>query len=79
MATRKQNERRYENWQELPDGGRRYWHDLSDNKGGWARYVKIVDANEVTLSIVQEVYNAKGQLIAIHEKYPIDRGHEWLS
>jgi hypothetical protein len=78
VATREQNERRFEYWGDLPDGGRRYWHDIPDHKGGWSRYIKIVDANEQTLSFVQQVYDAQGRLVAIHEKYPVDRGHKRL-
>ncbi len=78
MATRRHNERTFPNWQDLPVGGRRYWKDYPDEKGGWARYNKSVSANEVTLAVVQEIYDHSGKLIAIHEKYPIDKGHHRL-
>lgn len=78
MATRKQNERAFTDWEDLPDGGRRYWKDYPDNKGGWARYVKIVDQDEVTLAVVQEIYDHSGRLVAVHEKYPMDKGHQRL-
>ena len=43
---------------------------------GWrVRYVKDVDSNEVTLRFYQEVYDAKGDLIEVHHKYPVDLGH----
>ena len=76
MATREQNERRFKNWENLPDGGRRYWYDVLGRQGYWARYVKIVDANETTLRFYQEIYNAEGKLVSIHEKFPEDRGHQ---
>jgi hypothetical protein len=76
MATRKENERKFRHWGELPDGGRRYWRDVLGRRTGMARYVKIVDAEENTLSFVQEVYNDAGVLIAIHRKYPKDTGHQ---
>ena len=43
--------------------------------GGKARYVKIVDFNEVTVSFRQEIFNENGILVEIHEKYPFDNGH----
>lgn len=78
MAGRKQNERRFGHWVDLPDGGRRYWRYVSGQESGYARYVKVVDANEVTLTIVQEIYNDDSKLVAVHQKYPEDTGHQWL-
>jgi hypothetical protein len=44
---------------------------------GWkAKYVKVVDPDEVTLSFKQEIYDETGILVEIHEKFPIDKGHE---
>jgi hypothetical protein len=40
--------------------------------------IKVVDANEVTLQVAQEIYNDEGVLIERHQKYPIDTGHEKL-
>ena len=46
---------------------------------GWkAVYVKVVDEKENTLEFYQEIYNADNQLVEIHEKYPIDKGHKKL-
>jgi hypothetical protein len=43
---------------------------------GWkARYVKEVDLMEETTRFYQEIYNGKGELVEIHEKFPIDKGH----
>jgi hypothetical protein len=78
MATRKQNQRKFPNWQELENGGRRYWYDVLRDDGFVIRYVKIVDADEVTTGIIQELYDAFGKLVSIHEKYPIDRGHRYV-
>jgi hypothetical protein len=75
MATRIENERRFPNWEELANGGRRYWIDVDGHLGWRARYVKIVDANEKTSSFFQEIYNESGDLIEIHEKFPKDKGH----
>ena len=75
MANREQNERRFANWEDLPNGGRRYWIDIPGRERGLCRYVKVVDAGEVTRWFVQEIYNAQGVLIEVHEKYPVDLGH----
>lgn len=73
---RKQNERKFSSWQDLPDGGRRYWYEVMGHSGWVARYVKEVDAEEVTLKFHQEIYNEQGELVEIHEKYPVDTGHQ---
>jgi hypothetical protein len=79
MTKRQQNERAYPNWEELPDGGRRYWRERPGGDFGYCRYVKIVDADEGTVSFVQEIYDDDGRLIEVHQKYPIDTGHQFLS
>jgi hypothetical protein len=76
MATRRQNEKDFENWEDLPDGGRRYWFDRKGKIWGFQRIVKIVDANENTLYIIQEIYNDDGELYQRHQKYPVDTGHQ---
>ncbi|HBT47680.1 MAG TPA: hypothetical protein DEA73_07380 [Peptococcaceae bacterium] len=76
QARRRQNEKKFGNWEELLDGGRRYWYEVSGRIGWKARYIKEVDNNENTLRFYQEIYNSEGKLIEIHEKYPIDRGHQ---
>jgi len=75
MSTRSQNERKFENWDELPGGGRRYWLDVAGRLGWRARYLKEVDASETTVRFWQEVYDDQGRLVEIHEKYPVDKGH----
>ena len=79
MATRAQNEQRFTDWLDLPDGGRRYWVDVRGRTRGLARYVKIVDASETTLLFIQEIYNDQGRLVEIHQKYPVDLGHRQVS
>jgi hypothetical protein len=74
-AKRRRNERVFENWEELPDGGRRYWYEVTGRLVWKARYVKEVDADENTLRFRQEIYNERGELVEIHEKYPVDTGH----
>ena len=76
MSTRAQNERKFGGWEDLPDGGRRYWIDVAGRQGWRARYLKEVDVNEVTLRFWQEIFDEQGRLVEIHEKYPMDKGHQ---
>ncbi len=69
------NERRFGSWKELPNGGRRHWYDAPGRYGWTARYVKEVDAMERTVRFRQEIYDANKQLVEIHERYPVDKGH----
>jgi len=78
LATRRENEKRFKQWEALPGGGRHYWVSRAGAISGFQRMVKIVDANEVTLSLIQEIYDDDGNLIARHQKYPVDTGHEIL-
>jgi len=43
--------------------------------GYWARYIKMVDRHETTITFLQEIYDGDGRLVAVHEKFPEDRGH----
>ena len=72
---RKENEKKYSNFEELTDGSRMYWFEIEGRMGWKARYIKIVDASELTVSFRQEIFNENGILVEIHEKYPIDNGH----
>jgi hypothetical protein len=60
----------------LPNGGRRYWFEVAGRRGWRARYVKEVDADEKTVRFWQEIYDDQGKLVEIHEKYPVDKGHQ---
>jgi hypothetical protein len=75
LSTREQNEHKFDEWEDLPDGGRRYWMDIPGRNGRNARYLKAVDSNETTLRFWQEIYSAAGVLVEVHVKYPIDEGH----
>ena len=75
MNTRRQNERKFGEWENLPDGCRRYWYDVKGRHGERARYVKEVDSEEKTVRFYQEIYNNNGKLVEIHLKYPVDEGH----
>jgi hypothetical protein len=76
MSTRQQNERKFGWWETLPGGGRRYRLEVAGRLGWVARYLKEVDANEITVRFWQEIYDAAGKLVKTHEKIPVDRGHQ---
>ena len=76
MASRRQNEKTFGQWQELPDGGRLYLKDISGRSGGSARYYKQVDASEKTVRFWQEIFDRDGRQVARHEKFPFDSGHQ---
>lgn len=75
MSTKEQNEKKFPNWRGLPSGGRQYWLDVVGRSGWRARYVKEVDAHEVTVRFHKEIYDENGQLVEVHDKYPVDLGH----
>jgi len=76
MSRRVQNEKKFAHWEDLPGGGRRYWLDVVGRLGWRARYLKEVDARETTLRFWQEIYDDQGNFVEIHEKYPVDNGHQ---
>jgi len=76
VAPRRQNEKRFGNWEDLPGGGRQYWSDRLGAVSGFQRMIKVVDADEVTLQVIQEIYNEEGVLVERHQKYPVDTGHQ---
>jgi hypothetical protein len=75
MSTRAHNERKFDSWEQLPDGGRRYRLEIRGRLGWLARYFKDVDADEVTLRFWQEIYDDQMQLVEVHQKFPVDTGH----
>lgn len=76
MSTRVRNERKFGRWDELPGGGRRYWLEVPGKSGWRARYFKEVDADETTRRFWQEVYDESGRQVEVHEKFPVDKGHQ---
>jgi hypothetical protein len=76
MGLKGQNEKRFGQWVVLPDGGRRYWRDIFGHTGGRARYCKVVGPMEDTRRFWQEIYDVGGNLVQIHEKFPVDKGHQ---
>lgn len=78
MSTRSQNEKKFGQWEEVADGGRRYRLEVAERLGWLARYLKEVDANEMTVRFWQEIYDEAGKLVETHEKFPVDKGHQKL-
>jgi hypothetical protein len=54
---RRQNERKFGSWEELPGGGRRYQYQIKGRYSWRAVYIKEVDSSEVTVRFLQEIYN----------------------
>jgi hypothetical protein len=76
MSTRAQNDRKFGHWEELAGGGRRYRLEVIGRLGWRARYLKEVDGQETTLRFWQEIYNDAGRIVEMHEKFPVDKGHQ---
>lgn len=77
-AKRRQNEKQFKNWEPTETGGRKYWLEVVGRFGWSAHYVKEVDSKEETLTFRQEIFDENGVLCEIHEKYPVDKGHQKL-
>jgi hypothetical protein len=74
-SKRRLNEKKYETWTEIKTG--RIYRKSITGKFGWkAEYVKTVNKQEETILFIQNIYNEKGKLVEIHEKFPIDKGHK---
>ena len=72
---RKENEKKFGKWIES-DNKRTYFFEVKGRNGWKARYVKETDNNEKTLRFYQEIYNSENELVEIHEKFPVDKGHQ---
>jgi len=72
---RLENENKFPVWEDTPDG-RKYFLTVKGRHGWTARYVKEVDHDETTVRFYQEIYDGKGRLVEIHNKYPVDEGHK---
>jgi hypothetical protein len=75
MGSQPQNEKKYRSWTILPNGGRRYRFEVQGRSGWKAVYLKEVNSTETTERFWQEVYDDKGTLVEIHDKFPVDKGH----
>ena len=78
MASRSANEKKYKQWNDKAEGGRIYTRKVNGQQGWYALYIKETDVTENTLSLRQEIYNEKNELVEIHHKYPVDKGHQKL-
>jgi hypothetical protein len=78
LASRAQNERKFKHWEDLPNGGRRYFRDFAGRAGGRARYIKEVDVDEKTTRFAQEIFDSSGRLVTVHEKFAVDLGHKQM-
>lgn len=63
---------------EKENGGRIYSFEILGKLGWKAIYLKEVNNEEITTRFWQEIYDDKGVLRKIHEKYPVDKGHQKL-
>jgi hypothetical protein len=80
---RKQNERIWPHWQDLPESRRRYWLRREGFVWGHQVLFKEVVFNpetqlEQTTRMWQEIYDDHGELVESHQKYPTDTGHRKL-
>lgn len=72
------NEREFDTWIGKEDGGRIYSFEVAGKLGWKAKYLKEVNGQEVTIKFWQEIYDQNNILKEIHEKYPVDKGHQKL-
>jgi len=73
------NERKFSHWEELSDGGRKYWSEITGKLGFKARYVKETNIKEETVRFYQEIYDTHDDLVEVHEKFPVNLGHRRLA
>ncbi|MCA9744058.1 MAG: hypothetical protein H6695_06590 [Deferribacteres bacterium] len=73
MNTRELNEKKFVNWDELSNGGRQYWYEVSGRRGWKARYVKEVDGSEKPVRYYQKIYDEQNKLIESHVRFPSRR------
>lgn len=78
VSSRNANERKFKQWKELEGGGRLYSREVKGKQGWKARYFKEVDGEEETVRFWQEIYNERNELTELHEKFPVDTGHQKL-
>ena len=78
MASRALIERQFILGRVTPMAGLAKCLEFAGRAGGRALYIKEVDANENTTRFVQEIYDATGLLVAVHQKFPVDSGHKQL-
>ena len=75
-AKRRDNEKEFDSWIELGNGGRIYSFIILGKHGWTAKYLKEVDSTEKTTRFWQEIYDENNVLKEIHQKYPVDTRHQ---
>ncbi len=75
---RAKNEREFDTWIQTEDGGRIYSFVVAGKLGWKAKYLKEVNGEEITIKFWQKIYDQNNILKEIHEKYPVDKGHQKL-
>ena len=75
---RTKNEKEFDIWMQKEDGGRIYSFEVAGKLGWKAKYLKEVNKEEITTRFWQEIYDQNNILKEIHEKYPLDKGHQKL-
>jgi hypothetical protein len=78
VSNRRQNEQKFDSWDDTLGGGRVYRLKIAGKFGWSAVYLKEVDPFEKTMRFWQEIYDEKNVLREIHEKFPVDFGHQKL-
>ncbi len=78
MSTRQHNEKKFRAWENVAGGGRLCRLDAMGRQGWRACYLKLVDPSEKTLRFWQEIFDEAGTLVEVHEKFPVDKGHQKL-
>jgi hypothetical protein len=79
IVKRRRNEREFGSRVEQSGGGRRYWYEVQGRHGWKAQCIKATDTEENTVRFYQEIYDSHGVLVEIHQKYPIDTGHQRIT
>lgn len=79
IQKRLSNEKTFDTWTEKEDGGRIYSFEIAGRYGWRAKYIKETNATETTIRFWQEIYDDQGVLREIHEKYPVDKGHQKIN
>ncbi|TNF29673.1 MAG: hypothetical protein EP314_02405 [Bacteroidetes bacterium] len=78
MSARNVNERKFDEWETTADNGRLYKRKVEGRHGWHAIYYKETDSEENTIRFWQEIFDTSGELMEIHEKFPVDKGHKKL-
>lgn len=76
LKKRTENEKEFDAWEEIKDGGRIYFFEIAGKYGWKSKYLKEVDGSENTVRFWQEIFDENNMLREFHNKYPFDEGHK---